>query len=222
MLSKLLGIKEFKFPYTDFDFPGKHSQEKVLFVTRESEKILLIRLLLVLLATTVTFFFFVFSLKAAQTFLQPPAETIRIIFLSTTLFLSFLCLLACWWFITLWEKSVFIITTRRLTKIIYTSPWNKYHLSLNLDKIVDGGAYKKGLLQPLLGLGYFVARSSAGNIKNFKIVNIDFAEDLHNYLTKLLYTFNTKQEELDNFRPFIPYLKGEERRRFAPEYYSRD
>ncbi len=222
MLTKLLGIKEFKFPYSDFDFPGKHSQEKVLFVTRESEKILFIRLFLVFLATLFFFLSLLFSLKVVQTFIFISPSLLRsIIFYSIVITLTFF-LLAVWWFITLWEKSVFIVTNRRLTKIIYTSPWNKYHLSLNLDKIVDGGAYQKGFLQPLLGLGYFVARSSAGNIKNFKIVNIDFAEDLHNYLTKLLYTFNTHKQQLENFRPFIPYMKGEERRRFAPEYYQEE
>ncbi len=222
MLTKLLGIKEFRFPYSDFDFPGKHSQEKILFVTRESEKILLIRLFLVFLATFILFFSFLFSLKIIQTLIFIPPEILHSITLYSTTITLLLSLLAIWWFITLWEKSVFIVTNRRLTKIIYTSPWNKYHLSLNLDKIVDGGAYQKGFLQPLLGLSYFVARSSAGNIKNFKIVNIDFAEDLHNYLTKLLYAFNTHKQKLDNFRPFIPYMKGEERRRFAPEYYQEE
>ena len=221
MIEKLIGAGEFRFPYDDFSFPGQHSEEKILFVTRESPKMLYLRLLGVVLAVGVMFVSGWYAIKTVGVLIGLPSEVeTRLMFY--WLVLSVLGLgFGVWWFSTLWKKSVFIITNRRLTKIIYTTPWNKYHLSLNLDKIVDGGAYRKGILQPLLGLGYFVARSSAGNIKNFKIVNIDFAEDLHNYVTKLLYTFNNNKEKLDNFRPFIPYMKGEERRRFAPEYYDK-
>ncbi len=218
MLAKWLMAKKFKFPYQDFDFPGRHSQEQILFVTRESEKILLLRLISVFLASFFIFIFGLYALTIIKNNLGVSQSLITRAIFYLALFSFFLLALAGWWFIVLWRQSVFIITNRRLTKIIYTSPWNKYHLSLNLDKIVDGGAYKKGIIQPLLGLGYFVARSSAGNIKNFKIVNIDFAEDLHNYVTKLLYAFSNNHN-LDNFRPFIPYLKGPARRRLAPEYY---
>jgi len=218
MLGQLFGIKPFTFPYTDFKFPGQHSEEKILFVTRESEKMLYLRLALIGL---VSFIFLAGGLFALNTLAYYINSHLIMSLKLTWLIITLIgAAIAAWWTITLWKKSVFIVTTRRLTKIIYTTPWNKYHLSLTLDKIVDGGAYKKGLLQPLLGLGYFVARSSAGNIKNFKIINIDFAEDLHNYITKLLYTFTNQKDKLDNFRPFIPYMKGEARRRFAPEYYQ--
>ena len=96
--------------------------------------------------------------------------------------------------------------------------------SLGLDQIVDTGAYQKGFFQSLFKYGYFVARSAAGNIKNFKIINISFAEDLHNYINKLLFTFTREKEKLDMFRPFIPHLKGEQRRQYvsqvAPEYLN--
>ncbi len=221
MIEKLIGADKFCFPYDNFSFPGQHSEEKILFVTRESPKMLYLRLLGVLVVVGLMLISGVYAVKVMSVLigLSDSLETKLILYWIGLAFLG--VVFGVWWFSTLWKKSVFIITNRRLTKIIYTTPWNKYHLSLNLDKIVDGGAYKKGILQPLLGLGYFVARSSAGNIKNFKIINIDFAEDLHNYVTKLLYTFNNDKKKLNNFRPFIPYMKGEERRRFAPEYYKK-
>ncbi len=211
----------FNFPYTDFKFPGQHTQEKILFVTRESGKILLTKLILLFIAFGFLLFIGEFVLSLISSFVGSDFNYSYFLFLWFLTCFGFL-VVAGWWVVTLWRKSIFIVTTRRLTKIIYTTPWNKYNLSLNLDKIVDGGAYKKGLFQSLMGLGYFVARSSAGNIKNFKIINIDYkvAEDLHNYITKLLYTFNNQKEKLDNFRLFMPYLKGEARRRAAPEYYQ--
>ncbi|NOY14848.1 MAG: tripartite tricarboxylate transporter permease [bacterium] len=220
MIANFLNSSSFSFPYTNFTFPGQHTEEKILFVTRESPKMLYLRILGTFFAVLILFLSGLYAIELINSFISLPVYLSSQLILFLTLFSIGVFIIAAWWFFTIWKKSIFIITTRRLTKIIYTSPWNKYHLSLNLDKIVDGGAYKKGLLQPLLGLGYFVARSSAGNIKNFKIVNIDFAEDLHNYVTKLLFTFNTNKQQLDSFRPFIPYMKGEDRRRFAPEYYK--
>ncbi len=144
--------------------------------------------------------------------------------ITVSLILLFL-LTSLWWTYILWQKSVFILTTRRLTKFIHTTPWQRYQMSLGLDKIVDTGSYSKGFLQGMLGLGYFVARSSAGNIKSFYILNISFAEDLQNYVNKLLFTFTDEKQKLDNFRPFIPHLKGQAREayvsRVAPEYSKR-
>jgi hypothetical protein len=81
-------------------------------------------------------------------------------------------------------------------------------MSLTLDKVVDSAAYNKGYLQAIFGLGTFVARSSAGNIKNFKIENIHFAEDLHNWMNKLMFTFGNEMVKLNDFRPFVPKVMG--------------
>ncbi|KKU58658.1 MAG: hypothetical protein UX82_C0035G0006, partial [Microgenomates group bacterium GW2011_GWE1_47_12] len=87
-------------------------------------------------------------------------------------------------------------------------PWTRYQMSLGLDKVVDSGAYSKGYIQAIFRLGTFVARSSAGNIKNFKIENIHYAEDLHNWMNKLMFTFNKDVAELDTFRPFVAAPMG--------------
>jgi hypothetical protein len=113
---------------------------------------------------------------------------------------------------------VFIVTTRRLTKIIHTSPFTWYQFSLGLDEIQDTGSYGASYLEAVFRLGYFVARSGAAAIKNFKIVNITFAQDLHNYVNKLLYTFKHHPDKIDRFRPFIPHLKGERRAKFLEKY----
>ena len=104
---------------------------------------------------------------------------------------------------------MFIITTRRLTKFIHTTPWTRYQMSLGLDKVVDSAAYSKGYGQSIFGLGTFVARSSAGNIKNFKIENIHYSEDLHNWMNKLMFVFAKETEKLDEFRPFTAKKMGE-------------
>ena len=113
-----------------------------------------------------------------------------------------------WWVWKVYLKTIFIITTRRLTKFIHTTPWTRYQMSLGLDKVVDSAAYSKGYFQAIFKLGTFVARSSAGNIKNFKIVNIEYAEDLHNWMNKLMFTFNKETKKLDKFKPFAAKPMG--------------
>ena len=214
----IFDAKEFQFPYTNLKFPGQHSEERILFITREGKIVLTIKLVLlgfIYIFGSLTGLMVLSSLNILQFtfgFLIP-----HFLILWTLAHLLFF-----WWIITVFRKTVFIITTRRLTKFIHTTPWTRYQMSLGLDQIVDTGAYQKGLFQMLTGLGYFVARSSAGAVKNFKIINISFSEDLHNYINKLLYVFNEKKNQLDQFRPFIPHLKGEARdayvRKIAPQF----
>lgn len=207
----IFGQKTFRYPYSNLKFPGQHSEERILFITREGYLILQLKLIGVCLIAVLGLLLgpILFSKINLLGF------TLRFITPFFLILWSFGSLLIAWWIYIVWRKTLFIITNRRLTKFIYTTPWSHYQMSLGLNQIVDTGAYQKGFLQMLSGLGYFVARSSAGAIKNFKIINIAFAEDLHNYVNKLLFAFNEKRGELDNFRPFIPFLKGEARDKFV-------
>lgn len=135
-----------------------------------------------------------------------------------------------WWVSTLWQKSLMIVTTQRLTKFIYTTPFNRHSLSLPLDMIVDTGSYTKGLLQAIFRLGTLTARSSASssgaatddpdriNKKYFYIENIAIAEDLQHYVNKLLQAFRHQADRLETFRPFLPHLKGDARKKYMEQY----
>ena len=140
-----------------------------------------------------------------------------------------------WWVTTLWKNSIAIITNKRLFKFIYTTPWNRHELSLPLEMVVDTGAYSKGILQALFKLGIFTARSSASssgvatddpgrvNKKYFYIENVQNFEDIHHYLNKVLFVYRQDWKTLENYRPFLPHLKGEARKEFMknyPEYWS--
>ena len=141
-----------------------------------------------------------------------------------------------WWVHTLWQKSLAILTTKRLTKIVYTTPFNRYNQSLPLEMIVDTSCNNQGFIagvaHSLLQIGTLTARSSASssgvatddtdrvNKKYFYLENIKYCEDLQQYLNKILSIFNRSPEQLDNFRPFIPYLKGEAREKFIAENYQ--
>lgn len=210
----ILKTEIFTFPYTDLRFSGMNTGEHILFVTRESPLIHKLRVGALLIVTFIGLVLGLMIISLTQTVL-PSVDILKLPFIAGVGMIS---LLGIWWIGETFKKSVFIITTRRLTKIIHTTPFTWYQFSLGLDEIEDTGSYSSSYIEALFGLGYFVARSGAGAIKNFKIVNVTFAQDLHNYANKLLYAFKHYPDKVSQFRPFIPNLKGEVREELIGKY----
>lgn len=203
---EIFDLQYFDAPYKNVTFPGKSSDEKILYITREAPVMLAWKLTLFSLGLAVFVVLGAFLTKfAGSTF----GFSYGGVILALTILGFAILMLGLWWVWQVYRKTVFIITTRRLTKFIHTTPWTRYQMSLGLDKVVDSGSYMKGYFQAMFRLGTFVARSSAGNIKNFKIVNIHYSEDLHNWMNKLMFTFNKEQKKLDQFRPFVAKERGQ-------------
>lgn len=205
-MQNILEVSDFVAPYTELIFPGKAEDEKILYVTREAPMILGMRLMI--FSSVVALAMIIGTVMLSFTGKALGFDATMIIFM--VLLLGAVVMFGgLWWIYKVHYKTVFIITTRRLTKFIHTTPWTRYQMSLGLDKVVDSAAYSKGYIQAMFGLGTFVARSSAGNIKNFKIENIHFAEDLHNWMNKLMFVFAKETDKLDEFRPFTAKRMGE-------------
>ena len=230
--TNIFSVDHFQFPY-HYKFPGQSSDERILFVTRESEIMLLFKQIMIILAAGGLFLAGVSLGGLLESLIGNGAASLIEIFSAG----AAICfgLLGFLWVTTLWKKSIAVITTKRLTKFIYTTPWNRHNLSLPLEMIVDTGAYNKGLLQAIFNLGTFTARSSASssgaatddpqrvNKKYFYIENVKSAEDIHHYLNKVLFAYRQDWTKLETFRPFLPHLKGEARKEFMkqyPEYWS--
>lgn len=204
-MQNILEAQDFVSPYTDLLFPGKAEDEKILYVTREAPMMLMVRLVGFSIVVAI-------AILVGALLVGNMGKTLGFEYgglIAMILLMGIIVMFGgMWWIYQVFNKSVFIITTRRLTKFIHTTPWTRYQMSLGLDKVVDSGSYSKGYLQAIFGLGTFVARSSAGNIKNFKIENVHFSEDLHNWMNKLMFVFNKNVAELDQFRPFVAKPMG--------------
>jgi Zn-dependent protease with chaperone function len=199
----------FEFPYL-YKFPGQASDERILFVTRENAVMLWYRRAGVVGASVVIA---IVGLMLGELLRESLGTTSTLLELGAVLFAVVFGVLGWWWISTLWQKSLMIVTTQRLTKFIYTTPFNRHNLSLPLDMVVDTGSYTKGFIQALFRL----------NKKYFYIENVASAEDLQHYINKLLHAFRHSNERLATFRPFLPQLKGDDRKRFMeqyPEYWS--
>lgn len=231
-MQDIFSAKEFKFPYTDYRFPGQASDEVILFVGRENSAILWWHRFLVILVSALLFSIVTWISRVIETSLgfNVPATISTITFFAAI----GIALFGWWWASALWRKSIGLITNRRLTKFIFTTPFNRHNFSLPLDMVVDTGAYRKGFKQAIFQLETFTARSSAAssgrstdhperiNKKYFYLENIKMAEDLQHYVNKLLYAFRQHQEYLPTFRPFIPSSTGnrEELINQYPDYWS--
>ena len=199
-MQNILETAELEAPYTGMIFPGKAEDEKILYVTREAGVMLGLRLTGFSLVTAIAMVIGAILVSYTGEMIGFSSSLVVVLILLLGGIVMFGGMAWIW---KVHSKTVFIITTRRLTKFIHTTPWTRYQMSLGLDKVVDSAAYSKGYWQSIFGLGTFVARSSAGNIKNFKIENIHFAEDLHNWMNKLMFVFAKETEKLDEFRPFV-------------------
>jgi hypothetical protein len=232
-MKNIFTVNQFKFPY-QYNFPGKASDEKILYVTRENKLVLLLKRIAVV---AVSLLVLITGLVIKQLITQATGLIIGSLFELIVIGLAGTFLLIGWWWVSsIWKKSIALVTTKRLTKFIYTTPVSRYSLTLPLDRVVDTGAYTKGFIQTFLRLGTFIARSSAAssgaatddpsrvNKKYFYIENIKRSEDLQHYVNKLLAAFTNHQDKIDKFRPFIPEMKGETRAEFIkkhfPQYWS--
>ncbi|HQM15961.1 MAG TPA: hypothetical protein PLM16_02010 [Candidatus Woesebacteria bacterium] len=227
-MPNIFSLKNFRFPY-DYRFPGQATDERILFVTRENKLILLIKQLFVLMSALLIvlagFLFKKFILSSLSIYISWWFEAFFVIIAIV------FGVIGWWWVTTIWMKSIAMVTTKRLIKFIYTTPASHHSLVLPLEMIVDTGAYTKGFIQTFLKLETFIARSSASssgvatddtsrvNRKYFYIENIQYAEDLQHYLSKLLEAHRVHQDQMSTFRPFLPFLKGEARAHFIKENY---
>jgi len=232
-MTNIFSVSQFSFPY-QYKFPGQATDEKIMYVTRENKLLLYLRLAAV---GVVSLVLLLTGLFLKQIIADLFGFVLGGMFELVVVGLAGACLLlGSWWMYSLWRKSIAIVTNKRLTKFIYSTPVSRHSLSLPLDMIVDTGAYTKGFIQTFLRLGTFTARSSAAssgvatddnarvNKKYFYINNVKRAEDLQHYVSKLLAAFHKYPDKLEKFRPFIPELKGEARAKFIqenyPEYWS--
>ena len=232
---KIHEVKDFVFPYDSYRFPGQATEERILYITREHKMFLFSRMFSVLLIAVAIFlasYVFFLAFKSIFAF-----SSFAFIFPATIVLAGGFAAIGFWWVYSLWQKSLAILTNKRLTKIVYTTPFNRYNQSLPLEMVVDTSCnnqgFFEGIAHSLLQVGTLTARSSASssgvstedtdrvNKKYFYLENLKYCEDLQQYLNKILSILNKSPEQLETFRPFIPNLKGEARAQFIKENYEK-
>ena len=233
----VLDARTFVYPYL-YKFPGQESDEVILYVTREATSLLYWRyawLTLSLLVILGLIWFFAGWLGASWQASFP----LLLVAILTAICLIFGGILWYYFHLT-WRKTVGIVTNYRLVKIVQYGLFNHASQTLPLSEIVDTAVSNRRFWERLLGVATLTARSSAAssglatsdamqqrvriNRKYFYWENISYAQDLENYIHKLL---KLRQEktlvELATFRPFAGPVKAGQRdklKRDFPQYWS--
>lgn len=146
-MQSIFDAVDFDKNYEGLIFPGKAEEEKILYATREASMMLLFRL--VVFSVVVAIAIVVGSLMIANAGKMLGFEY-GILVMLVLIIGAIVMFGGMWWIAQVHKKTVFIITTRRLTKFIHTTPWTRYQMSLGLDKVVDSGTYNKGYIQAIL------------------------------------------------------------------------
>ena len=190
-----------------FTFTGKHQDEVVLYVSRMHHLALIKNVVLICCAIALLLSFIWTFGRGLVGFIIPINTLI-----TTTILIVAAWIFSLWWTWVIWSKTYFVITDRRLVKLGYHSPLTSYQLSANLSELQDSAATSRSVLEQILGIGTFYARTSAAAIFDFHFEYLAFHRDLHNYVNKLLHTLRhdpKAAETLKAFRPFIPKKSGE-------------
>lgn len=189
-----------------FRFSGQHADETILYVARMHPFALIKNIFLL----SIGFSIVAVVLAIAAPVLPQTASVMKFLVLGA-IFVLFAWLFALWWAYKVYRKTYLVVTDRRLVKLGYTSPFTRYQSSLNFSEIQDSAATSRHVIEQLLNIGTFYARSSAAALHDFWFEYLEYHIDLHNYLNKLLYILRTHPDgaqELKAFRPFIPKPVG--------------
>ena len=237
--SSVFEVKDLQFPYL-YRFPGQEKSEHILFVTREVRKLLVIRLICIFALATIIIAILALVGKLITDLGWVASSNWSLIMALAVLIILLITGVSWKWMIYKWQRTVGILTTYRLVKIVQVAPWLSQAQTLPLKEIVDTSASVKNWWGAILGFSTFTARSSAAssgvattdaeegqmriNRKYFYLENIFNAQDLEHYVNKLLHVnMVNSPEKMATFRPFIPGLKGTKREKFMeeyPEYWS--
>lgn len=231
-------VQDFTFPYL-YKFPGQDKNEQILYATREDKKMLWLRIAGIVAVGSVVILLLLALANYGLNYIQGGVVIASIISMLSLAVLAIM-ILSVIWVMTTWKKTIGLITTYRLIKMVQITPWTQRLQTLSLKEIVDTSSETRHLLDAILGLSTLTARSSATssgiatndlesggpriNKKYFYFENIRAAQDLEHYLNKLLHALpETSSEKMMTFRPFLPDLKGDIRREFMknyPDYWS--
>lgn len=207
-MATVFEVASFDPPYANFRFPGQHQDEIIFYATRAAPVVLWWRWAATAIVFAVLALVGALVAVSAEDLLGRLGIVGLVAKLGPLLSLGWIALFlfALWWGWETNRKTVFLVTNKRLTQFVFTTPWTSYQLSLSLDKVVDTAATTHSYLQRLTGMGDLFSRSAAGAEGDFLVENILATRDLHNWLTKLLYAWEVadkKGEALTDFQPFI-------------------
>lgn len=114
-----------------------------------------------------------------------------------------------WWHTNVFADTRAYVTDRRIMRFERVSPFLVTKRGLFWNEVMKAKAYQPNLVLQKLNIGTLVIEPQVSTEANVIVEHIHYAEDLANYIDKILYTFKNTPGELATIRPFIPKPKGQ-------------
>ncbi len=180
-------------------FDGQQEGERVLYeITphRVVEGFLIGRIVL-----TATLFFGIILIIGSQTD-SMHVSLFGAVFVLAALFLAF------WWTKTRSKYSRAYITDRRFVRFEKVTPFALSKRALFWNEVLKAKAFEPNLLLKSYNVGTLIVEPQVQTEENIVIPHVEYAEDLANYIDKLLYLFKNDLTSIASVKPFVPKPRG--------------
>ncbi len=112
------------------------------------------------------------------------------------------------WMNALYNDTKTFITDRRIMRFERVSPFVVAKRALFWSEVLKAKAYEPNLLLKSYNIGTLIIEPQAQTQENIVIPHVEYAQDLANYIDKILYVFKNTPEEVPFIKPFVAKPRG--------------
>lgn len=114
-----------------------------------------------------------------------------------------------WWNTMLFADTHAYVTDRRIMRFERVSPFLVTKRALFWNEAMKAKAYQPNLILQKFNIGTLIVEPQISGEENVYIPHIYFAEDLANYIDKILFTFKNSPADVVLIKPFVPKPRGQ-------------
>ncbi len=113
------------------------------------------------------------------------------------------------WNKLVYKKSKTYLTNRRIIRFEVMTPFFTTKRALFWNEALKAKGYFPNILAKIFQLGTLQVEPHLSEHEDVLVREIAYAEDLANYVDKILFTFKTKPDEVDYIKPFVAKPRGQ-------------
>lgn len=182
-------------------FDGQQEGERVLFEIRPHPIVMRFALLRIAFTASI-FVLIVFVIGTQSSFTSA-------LFLIPFVGIAAAAAGAVFWVKRQHEDTRAYITDRRVMRFERISPFMVAKRALFWNEVLKAKAYEPNLLLKSYNIGTLIIEPQVQTEENVIIAQVSYAQDLANYIDKILFTFKNTPADITKIKPFVPKPKGE-------------
>lgn len=174
-------------------FDGQQEGERILFEIRPHPMVK--NIAIIKIAITAFIFFIIGAITG--------------LFLPGLLIAALIIAIGIWWNNKVFSDTHAYVTDRRIMRFERVSPFLVTKRALFWNEAMKAKAYQPNLILQKFNIGTLVVEPQISSEENVVVAHIHYAEDLANYIDKILFTFKNAPADMASIRPFVPKPRGQ-------------